>query len=124
MDEDAIEADPDRAVRGDMRVPHSIRFRDAEWERVEECAERRGLTAGEFVRHAALSAAEAGPDACTRLAPLIEATFRAAHIGITKLRGDMLDAGRGQELDELVAGARALQDTLLSRHPVEGEDKH
>ena len=55
-----------------------------------------------------------------RLASLIETTFRAAHIMVTKMRTDMRDEDRGDELDELVADARAFQDELLGREPVEG----
>ncbi|MDE0704196.1 MAG: hypothetical protein OXH59_10770 [Rhodospirillaceae bacterium] len=55
-----------------------------------------------------------------RLAPLIETTFREAHIMVTKMRNDMLDEDRGDELDELVADARAFQNELLGREPVEG----
>ena len=48
-----------------------------------------------------------------RLAPLIEMTFRANYIMATKMRDEMLDSGRKEELDELVAAARGLQDEIL-----------
>ncbi len=54
-----------------------------------------------------------------RLAPLIETTFRAAHILVTKMRAGMLDEGREDELDELIEGAREYQDRLLEREPGE-----
>ena len=119
MDGETPETDPAETGKVEKRRPRSIRFHDAEWERIEACAEKHSLTAAEFVRFAALSAVEAGPDAAVRLAPLIETTFRAAHIMVTKMRTDMLDEGREDELDELVAGARAQQDRLLGREPVE-----
>ena len=105
----------------ERRAPRSIRFHDSEWERIEACAEKRSLAAAEFVRFAALSAVEGGCETCKRLAPLVETTFRAAHIMVTKMRTDMLDEGRGDELDELVAGARAQQDRLLGRDAAEEE---
>ena len=116
MDDEGPETEAGKTER---RAPRSIRFRDAEWERIEDCAEKHSMAAAEFVRFAALSAVEGGCEACKRLAPLIETTFRAAHIMVTKMRTDMLDEGRAEELDELVAGARAQQDRLLGREPAE-----
>jgi len=119
MDGEHHETEPVEAGKAEKRKPRSIRFHDAEWERIETCAEKHSLAAAEFVRFAALSAVENGPDAAARLAPLIETTFRAAHIMVTKMRSDMLDEGREDELGELVAGARAQQDRLLAQDPVE-----
>ncbi|MXW91517.1 MAG: hypothetical protein F4114_15790 [Rhodospirillaceae bacterium] len=108
------------AGKTEKRTPRSIRFREAEWERIEDCAEKHSMAAAEFVRFAALSAVEGGCEACKRLAPLVETTFRATHIMVTKMRTDMLAEGRAEELDELVAGARAQQDRLPGREPAEG----
>ena len=44
--------------RSDARRPHSIRFSDSEWDRIDEAATRRGFSAGELVRYGALAAAE------------------------------------------------------------------
>ncbi len=60
--------------------------------------------------------------AADRLAPLIELTFRAAHILVSKLLYDMLDEGREEELDALIAGARGVQDELIGGGP-NGEDR-
>ena len=65
------------------------------------------------MRCAALAAMEDEAGTGERLTPLIEMTFRATWIMATKMRGEMLDAGRGEELDELVAAARALQAEVL-----------
>ncbi len=107
------ETETDAADGSARRRSRSVRFHDREWERIEAFAEARGLTGSEFVRYAALAAAEDRGEATARLAPLIETTFRATHILATKMRDDMLDAGRRAELDELVQAARALQDKLL-----------
>ena len=115
----------DDAARPEKRTPHSIRFLDAEWERIEAFAEKRGLTGPELVRFAALETiaeGRPGSDPVARLAPLIKMTFRGIYIVVTKLRDELLDAGREEELDELVAAARALQHELLGEQPDE-EDR-
>ena len=99
------------------RRPHSVRFLDPEWERIEAFAEARGFTGPEFVRYAALAAMAEPCEATGRLAPLVETTFRATYILVTKMRDDLVDAGRAAELEELVEGARALQDRLLQSGP-------
>ena len=108
---------PPDAGKAEKRTPHSIRFFDPEWARIEAFADKRGLTGPEFVRFAALAAmADGHPAVATteRLAPLIERTFRTTYIMATKMRDEMLDAGRGEELADLVAAARALQEEILS----------
>ena len=117
MGGNAADNAPAEAGKPEKRTPHSIRFLDPEWERIEAFAEERGLTGPEFVRFAALQAiAEDRPvsDPVARLAPLIEMTFRGTYIVATKLRDELLDEGRGEELDKLVAAARALQDEILA----------
>ena len=113
MDSETPESEPVEAGKVEKRNPHSIRFLDGEWDRIEAHADARGLTGPEFVRFAALAVLADGGAARDRLAPLIETTFRAAHIMVTKMRTDMLDEDREDELDELIEGARALQDELL-----------
>ena len=44
--------------RGDTRKSKTVRFSDPEWEIVEKAAARRGIPAAEYVRTAALDAAE------------------------------------------------------------------
>ena len=95
------------------RRPHSIRFLEPEWERIEVFAEARGLTAPEFVRFATLAAVADEGNSAARLAPLIERTFRATHILVSRLRDEMLHAGEQEQLDAMIAAARGLQDELL-----------
>ena len=113
MDDSKTATPPAEAGKPDRRTPRTFRFHDSEWARIEAFAESRGLSAAEFVRFAALAAMHDGAPARDRLAPLIERTFRYAHVLATALRDEMLDAGRGGELDALVAEARALQDEAL-----------
>jgi len=61
----------------EKRMPHSIRFLEPEWERIEAFAAARGLSPAEFVRFAALVAIQESSGALpVRLAPLIEETYR------------------------------------------------
>lgn len=98
---------------GAKRWPRSIRFREGEWECIEAFADARGLTGPEFVRSAALAAAEPGGDSLAKLAPLIKMTFRGTYVLATRLRHEMLDAEEENELESLVALAREMQDELL-----------
>ena len=96
------------------RRPHSIRFLDIEWERIEAFAGDRGLTPAEFVRYATLAAIEEGDGvSLARLAPLIETTFRAAYVMMSKLNDDLREAGEGQKVEVLVAEAEEMQEELL-----------
>ena len=113
MDGNKPDMAPAEAGKAEKRTPHSIRFLDPEWERIEAFAEKRGLTGPEFVRFAALAAMEDGSGAMQGPAELMRMTFRATYILATKMRDEMLDAGRGEELDELVGAARALQAEVL-----------
>ena len=114
---------PAGSAKSEKRTPRSIRFHDPEWERIEAFAEARGLAAAEFVRFAALAAigdesgVAGGTGRLDRLAPLIERTFRYGYMIATKMRGDMLEAGREEELEALVAAARGLQKDLLADDP-------
>lgn len=101
------------AGKAETRTPHSIRFLDPEWDRIKAFAEDRGLAAPEFVRFAALAAIGDGAgDPAARLAPLIERTFRATYMLASRMRDEMLDAGRVEDLDALIRTARELQDEL------------
>ena len=119
MDSTRTDMVPVNGGKVEKRTPRSVRFHDPEWERIEAFAEKRGMAAAEFVRFAALAAIEGGSEASPgsgprdRLAPLIEMTFRATYIMATRMRDEMLDAGRKEELDVLVAAARGLQDEIL-----------
>ena len=106
---------PALAGNPEKRTPHSIRFFDPEWDRIEAFAEERGLAPAEFVRFATLAAIADGAALPARLAPLIETTFRATHILASRLRDEMLDAGKKEGLDVLIADARWLQEKLLGR---------
>lgn len=114
---------PAEAGKPEKRSPRSIRFHDPEWERIEAFAETRGLAAAEFVRFAALAAIgdETGgarnPGRLDRLAPLIERTFRYGYMIATKMRDDMREAGKDEELEALIEAARALQTDLLAHDP-------
>ncbi|MDE0031854.1 MAG: hypothetical protein OXU75_01760 [Deltaproteobacteria bacterium] len=99
--------------KAETRTAHSIRFLDPEWDRIRAFADERGLAPPEFVRFATLAAvADGAGGPAVRLAPLIERTFRATYMLAGRMRGEMLDAGRGGELEALIRAARELQDEL------------
>ena len=109
------------AGKTEKRAPHSIRFFDLEWARIEAFAEQRGLAPAEFVRFTALTAlAEGSGRPGARLDPIIERTFRYAYMMATRMRDEMLAAGRGEEVEVLIGEARSLQDELLNDVPGSG----
>ena len=105
-------------AQGSKRSPHTIRFLDAEWDRIVEFAEARGITPAEFVRSATLSMMDQGDTSMASLAELIKHTFRASYISATILRDEMLDGDDSERVEELVQAARGLQARLL------GEDQN
>lgn len=101
------------AVQRSKRSPRTIRFLDAEWDRIQKIAEAHGLAPAEYVRVATLSMVEQGDMSIGRLAPLIQQTFRATYIVATIMRDEMISSGEGKKLEELVGAARGLQASLL-----------
>ena len=107
----------------DPRVPHSIRFSESEWNLVEKAAELHGIPAGELVRSGAVAAAEerlGEPPPVTLSsghAGLIEAVYRMVYMMATLDRGRLLDAGRGKELDDLIAAARRTMAETMDEGP-------
>ena len=104
---------------GDARRPHSIRFSDSEWQRIEDAALRHGVSAGEIVRMGALAAAERRLDAPipATVSPghlaLIEESFRMIFIMATLRREELRGAGRADEIEDIVAAAHeAMAETM------------
>ena len=102
---------------GDVRKTRGIRFSESEWEEVKRAAAAHEMPAAEFVRERILElarapeSAEAGPVAGS-MAPLIERIFRYTWFLATAKRGELLREGREEEVDKLVAEARAFQQSL------------
>ena len=109
---------------GDVRKTRGIRFSDSEWEEVKRAALVHDKPAAEFVRARILALAR-NPERADRaresvepapvadaLTPLIERMFRYTWFLATERRDAMVREGRGDELDRLVAEARAFQDRL------------
>ena len=102
---------------GDARKTRGIRFSESEWEEVKCAAAAHEMPAAEFVRERILALARApeGADASPvtpSLAPLIERMFRYTWFLATEKHDTMMREGRAEELDTLVAEARAFQDSL------------
>ena len=101
----------------DVRKTRGIRFSESEWEEVKRAAAAHEKPAAEFVRERILELARAsesvgaGPVAGS-MAPLVERMFRYTWFLATEKRGEMLREGREEEVDKLVAEARAFQQSL------------
>lgn len=108
------------------RKNRGVRFSDSEWDEVREAAQADGVTPAEFVRERilAITRDRADTDATAdpaSLAPLIERTFRYTWMLATLKRDELVQAGRGEEMEKLVRAARELQDKLLKDDPVEAQ---
>ena len=87
---DAETSNKRRENRGAARRSYSIRFADSEWNLIERAAARQGVPAGEFARSGVLA---------------------------TLNREQLLDAERGEDLDELVAEARQVMRETMDEGP-------
>ena len=101
----------------DARRNRTIRFSDSEWEEVRRAAMAHDTAPTEFVRETILALARDPGSAnsgavAPSLAPLIERMFRYTWFLATEKRDAMMREGRAEELDALVAEARALHDKL------------
>ena len=101
----------------DARRNRTIRFSDSEWEEVRRAAMAHDTPPTEFVRETILALArnpesEVSGAIAPSLAPLIERMFRYTWFLATEKRDAMVREGREDELDALVAEARALHDNV------------
>ena len=102
--------------RGDARKSKTIRFSEPEWKQVERAAAARGIAAAEFVRAAAMDAAEgkiAALDA--EMVETIRRIYRSTYIVATLKRDELLRDGRGDEIEKTVEAARNSQATLVEQ---------
>ena len=104
---------------GDPRTPHSVRFTGSEWKLIKRAAELHGIPAGELVRNGAMAAVEELLDEPPKAtlshghAALIESVYRMVYVMATLDRGRLIDAGRGKELEDLIAAAhRTMAETM------------
>ncbi len=102
---------------GDARKTRGIRFSESEWEEVKKAAAAHEMPAAEFVRERILELARApesvGPGPVGgSMGPLIERMFRYTWFLATERRDAMAREGREDEVDKLVAEARAFQKSL------------
>ncbi|MCY4498163.1 MAG: hypothetical protein OXC14_12845, partial [Rhodospirillaceae bacterium] len=101
----------------DARRNRTIRFTDSEWEEVRHAAVLHDMPPTEFVRERSLALAR-DPESSVSdalapsLAPLIERMFRYTWFLATEKRDAMVREGREEEVEALVAEARALHDKL------------
>ena len=99
----------------EKQTPRTIRFYDRDWTRIETHAAMQGMTAAELVRTAAIAAVGDRPalaDSDGYLIEQVDQIFRYVYILATAKRGEMLQDGRGEELEALIRSARELQAEL------------
>ena len=106
---------------GNARTSRTIRFSDPEWEQVEIAASRCGSSPAEFVRNAALAAAErdAGSEPAglpPGIVALIESTYRAVYLLATLKRDEMFREGRRDEIHKTLENAKRSLSDLTSGH--------
>ena len=106
----------------DNRKTRSIRFSDSEWEEVKRAAAAHEMPAAEFVRERILALARATESVeavavAGSMAPLIERMFRYMWFLATEKRDAMVREGREDEVDKLIAEARAFQQSLRRDAP-------
>lgn len=99
------------------RAPHSIRFSDSEWSGIETEARTRGMSAAEFVRHAATSLATgrfatSSPLIPTEIAAQIERIYRGVYLLSTLTLDEMIRDGRQDECDRIRQDARDSQISI------------
>ncbi len=109
---------------GDARKARSIRFPESEWKEVKRAGlatkspspavrPRAHPRARAELRGADRTLESAAPaPVAASMAPLIERTVRYTWFLATERRDAMVREGRGDELEKLVAEARAFQDSL------------
>ena len=104
--------------RGDARKSKTIRFSDLEWEQVERAAAARGIPAAEYVRAAAMDAAEgriAALDA--EMVETIRRIYRSTYIVATLKRDELLREGQNDELERTIEAARQSQASITDETP-------
>ena len=102
----------------ESRSPRSIRFSGFEWACIEQEAAERGMTAAEFVRHAAVGFATGKLTASSSafppgIAAQIERIYRGVYLLSTLKRDEMVREGRREELDRIGKDARESQAAIL-----------
>ena len=106
----------------DQRETRSIRFSESAWKEIRRAARAHGLPTAEFVRERVLALGCAGESAAVpAVAPsamaMVELMFRYTWFLATEKRDAILREGRGEELEERVAEARAFQESLRRSDP-------
>ena len=101
------------------RVPRSIRFSDSEWACIEKEAKARGMTAAEFVRHAAVRLATGKVAANSviflpEVAAQIKRIFRGVDLLSMLKRDELIRDGSLEELDLAAEAASESQEAMRS----------
>ena len=101
-----------------QRSPRTVRFSDAEWQKIENAAARCDRSPAAFVRNASLACA-ADPDGMESGAPppgigeLIKRIYRSTYMLSTVKRDEMIHEGRSEEFERTIQAARDAQASIL-----------
>ena len=114
---DTIHGAKSEAKPPEPRTPRSIRFSHSEWVGIETDAKKRGMTAAELVRHAAVSftAGKLMPNIealATEIAAQVERIYRGVYLLATLQRDELIREGRQEELERIVEGAKESQASI------------
>lgn len=113
---------PDKKSTGPS-TPHSIRFPDSEWERIEREAKRRGTTAAALVRFASIGLADGELSAEIRenSAPFpseilawTKVIFNGVYLFATLKEEEMIRDGLEGELGRIGEGARTFNESVTN----------
>ena len=105
-----------REKRGDARRSKTVRFSDPEWQSIENAADERGIPAAEYVRAAALDAAEGKTAALSaEIVETIRRIYRNTYIVATLKRDEMIREGRDDEMEKTIEAARESQELLAKQ---------
>ena len=100
------------------RSPRTVRFSDAEWQKIERAASRCGLSPAAFVRNASLADA-ADPDGLPSetlppgIVELIKRIYRSTYMLSTLKRDEMMDKGRSEKFEATIRAARDAEALVL-----------
>ena len=101
-----------------QRSPRTVRFSDAERQKIENAAARCNRSPAAFIRNASLADA-ADPDGMESgtlppgIGELIKRIYRSTYMLSTLKRDEMIRVGRAREMNEVVRAARNAQEDVI-----------
>ena len=100
------------------RSPRTVRFSDAEWQKIENAAAQCDISPAAFVRNASLGNA-ADPDSLASeplppgIVELIKRIYRSTYMLSTLKRDELVDEGRCEKFEATIQAARDAEAIVL-----------